>query len=395
MNNDCDIIIAGGGLAGATAALSLALNPQLNLQVTLIDPAPIPHQPKFDRPIAINHASVTTLKQLQLWDKLQPHAFPIKHIHVSQRGHFGKTRLHADDYKVDALGYNISLAKLTQTIQQTIIDDSNTQIIQGTIKEIDTTSSSHSACVTLASTTEQPETELNTKLIIAADGTQSPIRQQLNIDITHRDFDEVAIIATIDLDKDHQGTAYERFTDHGTIAMLPLSNKKVEMIWVSSTEQAQQLLTLNDHDFSCKLQHLFGNFLGSLDKISQRLSYPLKSTIAATNHQPHVVLLGNAAHTLHPIAAQGFNLALRNASLLIQSIEQGVHDQKDLGDASILQHYHQHQHASQQKTINMTNTIHDIFHAKFPLLKCTRSLGLIAFDCCPNLQKLLVKTAGV
>lgn len=356
-----DIVIIGAGLAGASLACALK-KPSLN--ITIIDAKPIPHSfESFDRPIALNYRSKEILETIGAWDTLKNHTHPIKHIHVSTQGKFGKTRLHAKDQDVEALGYNILLSTLTETLQNKMLAQNNVTLLAPmNLTKIE------------GHTLYCGEKILEANIIIAADGTRSKVRELLNIESTSTDYKETAIITTLELENDHEHTAYERFTPSGTLALLPLGEKCAELIWVVPTENAQKILAMDDALFLETIQKHFSNYV-VFKKTSARSSYSLTGLTTQKSVHGSIVLLGNSAHTLHPIAAQGFNLALRNTQLLADIL---MSDGKNtLEDYDILQQ------KAQDKTVGLTQFIRNIFTSHRAGSTCLRSILLQTLDCCP------------
>lgn len=356
-----DIVIVGAGLAGASLACALKNS---DLQIAVIDAKPVPHTfEHFDRPIALSYRSKEILENFGLWETLKHHAHPIKHIYVSTHRQFGKTRLHAKDQHLEALGYNILLSTLTHALQKMMLEQSHIELLCP--MRLDTIDGITLHC---------GEKTIDADIIIAADGTQSKVRELIHIESSTINYNETAIIATLELEQDHHHSAYERFTPNGTIAILPLHQKHVELVWVMPTPEAKKYLGLSDAAFLEALQKNFSGYL-LFKKISPRSSYPLTGLTTDKSVHGSVVLLGNAAHTLHPIAAQGFNLALRNTQLLANIL---------MSDGKYtLAEYDALAKKSQEKTRRLTSTIRNLFTAHFPGNNTTRSFLLQAFDVCP------------
>lgn len=303
-----DIIIVGGGLVGS--GLALALKP-LGLKIALIDAK----TPSFDdhRLFALNISSCHFLQNLNLWEALQADACAIHQVHVSKRGAYGSVRLKRDDVNVDALGYVIPAGVIERAMHQHLNDICVYQPAK--LTEIDP--QNHQVTI---ETTEGKKT-LAAPLIIGADGTHSTVRKLLSIETELHNYQQTAIVTITQLRRSHDHCAYERFVEKGAIALLPLPDNRCATIWTTDNEEAKVLLSISDSEFLEKLQSSFGTRLGRFVSTSQRFSYPLVRLEAKEAVRGPVMLLGNAHHTLHPIAAQGLNLALYEVASLVEEID--------------------------------------------------------------------------
>lgn len=324
MNNHVDIIIIGGGVVGAGLALGLSHH---QLKIGLIDARlPTANDPRL---FALNYSSCQFLKNIGLWPALQEYATPINEVYVTRRRHFGSVRLRSQDVGVVSLGHVIPAYQIEAAMNAALND-----IIQYRPAKL-TKLALHSDCGKLTIDTETGPINLSAPLIIGADGTDSTVRRLLNIETQEFDYHQTAIVTRTTVQRPHQGIAHERFIDKGAIAMLPLSGNECATIWTAEHQLAQQLLALSEEDFLKQLQREFGYRLGRLTGVAKRHSYPLKQVKAKEYNHECVYLLGNAAHTLHPIAAQGFNLALYEVAVLIEKITRqktlSVSEQQSIG----------------------------------------------------------------
>jgi 2-octaprenyl-6-methoxyphenol hydroxylase len=290
-----DIIIIGGGMVGAAMACALRTH---EFKVAMIDSTPL--TPSDDhRLIALNYSSVSLLKNLNIWPSLVSHACAIDEVHVSHRNHFGTTRLIASELKLTALGYVVPAKYINSALYENL--NQTTMIRPATLKTL--TQDTESATITVE--TPQGMKQLTAKIIIGADGTHSTVRKLLNIDTKTTDYQQCALVTTTDLNRSHHHIAYERFIENGgAIAMLPLAEKQAATIWTDSTENIAKLLRLTDSEFLQQLQKQFGYRLGKLKNIGKRYQYPLQMIQTKENVKQRIILIGNTAHTLHPIAAQ-------------------------------------------------------------------------------------------
>jgi 2-octaprenyl-6-methoxyphenol hydroxylase len=374
-----DIIIVGGGMVGASLACALQ---DTNLQIALIDAAPLNTQDD-PRLIALNHSSVCLFKNLGVWDMLAPFAAVISQVHISDRGHFGITRLTAVAAGVDALGHVVPAKNINLALEQRISTAANIHIFRpATLKKMLTTSTHVN--VTLATT--GGELALAGKLIIAADGTHSTVREELGIKTDVKDFQQSALVTVTSLQRSHQNIAYERFHSTGAIAMLPLPGLQVATIWTDSNNTIEKLMHLSDADFVAQLQNHFGYRVGKLLKTGKRFRYPLQHVTTANVMHDRIILIGNAAHTFHPIAAQGFNLALAEIAMLAEVIATDTTRQ----DWSAYQKWQtQRQRASQR----LSHELPRLFNDDFLPLTLARQVGMIGLDICPPLKNHFTQAA--
>jgi 2-octaprenyl-6-methoxyphenol hydroxylase len=319
-----DVVIVGGGMVCASLALALE-NSSLNIAIVEAAPWQTNQQPSYDdRGIALSYGSQRIFETMDVWQQLKPSCTPIQHIHVSDRGHFGVTRLHAENENVPALGQVITARDLGQTLVTKLSKQTHLSLFSPA-SVIGLSHSENVAEVTL----DNGQT-LKTKLVVAADGSQSSIRKLLDIQALEYDYKQTAITANVSTERPHQNWAYERFTDTGPIALLPLSENRSSLVWTVNTGHEQAILKSDDDEFLNLLQQRFGYRLGRFTKVGQRNSYPLKLVQADQAIQQRIVLIGNAAHSLHPIAGQGFNLGLRDVAVLADIICQQMNDCGDI-----------------------------------------------------------------
>jgi 2-octaprenyl-6-methoxyphenol hydroxylase len=371
-----DVIIIGGGMVGAAMACALQNSP---LKIALIDASPLDAGDDH-RLIALNHSSICILSNLKIWPALSPHAAAIQEIHVSHRGHFGMTKLHASDANLPFLGYVVPAKFINKALYEQF--NNVTLFRPATLNSLQQDEQGVTINVTIAN----QEQELTANVILGADGTQSTVRQLLNIATQVTDYQQSALVTTTTLSRSHQHVAYERFQQQGAIAMLPLQDNAVATIWTDSTTNIAHLLQLDENAFLEKLQNEFGYRLGKLQHISARYTYPLRMVQAEHKIKQRVLLLGNAAHTLHPIAAQGLNLALFEVAVLadyfLETAEKGV-ALKDFASSE------------QSISTRLSHQLSSVFSHDFLPINTARSLGMIGLDLCQPLKKYFIqKTLG-
>jgi len=307
-----DLVIVGGGLVGASLACALA---DLPLKIALID-AKIPTN-NDARLFGLNYSSCLFLKNLNLWPALQSYVSPIHEVHVSYQGHFGAVRLKRDELLLPELGHVIPAYIIEMALNKKLLSQKNITLYQPALLKKLTQDNQ----VTLMIEQNGKEEIIKSNLVIGADGVQSTVRDLLNIKTNNIDYQQTALVMRTTLQKEHASIAYERFMKTGAIAMLPLPNKEYATIWTVDNSLLAELKAISDEDFLLRLQKEFGYKLGKFIKVSERHHYPLKQVQAEKSLDQHVFLLGNALHALHPIAAQGLNLALYEVAVLVDGIK--------------------------------------------------------------------------
>lgn len=308
-----DLMIIGGGMVGATLAAVLK---NTDISIALVDEAKF-SSAEDERLIALNDASVTLFENSGIWSLLAPHATPIKQVHVSKQGRFGIARIDANVVGLSALGYVVPAKYINAALEAHLSEAKNITVIKpATLESL----SQDETGVELSIRTSKSLENYKAKLVIGADGSYSTVRALLQIPTEIVDYEQSALVTTTTLSRDHHHIAYERFLDEGAIAMLPLQDNKVATIWTASNDVIAGLMKLSDKDFLEELQKHFGYRLGRLEGIGKRAIYPLKMIKAKHQRQQNVCLIGNAAHTIHPIAAQGLNLALHEVAVAASAL---------------------------------------------------------------------------
>jgi 2-octaprenyl-6-methoxyphenol hydroxylase len=372
-----NIVIAGAGLVGLCFALC-AKNSGFSIQIVetqLSSILSLSHQ-THSRPISLSFGSVRILKALGVWEMLETHACPILSVHVSEQGRFGFTQFSASEHNVLALGYVVPYAKLHTALYQTALDANHI-----TISSIETIKKIHWQNKKIHIQTNSSDFESD--LFIAADGTQSRCRDLLGISFTEKEHDDIAMIFELTLSENHQHIAYERFTKHGVLAILPLHEKnKAQLVWTrKSGSGSEEVLAFLQSIFEGRLSII------STKKIAE---FPLKTVIAEKQIAPNAVVLGNAAHTIYPLAAQGFNLGLQDASLLAAMLQ----NQKNIGDRTFLEKYESKAKTHQEKIICLTEQLSTLF--ALPFIGKVRGLGLLTTDLIhPIKNRLAKRTMGL
>ncbi|MDC5681728.1 FAD-dependent monooxygenase [Acinetobacter baumannii] len=393
------VIIVGGGMVGLSLSLMLA---KANIAVKLLeavkypnydDQNVAPYHSSFDaRNTALSRRSVQIYQKLGLWDALQQHATPILQVHITEQGSFGKARLIAEQEKVESFGQVIENAwlgrvLLTQVRQQPLIE-----LIDG----VQVTALTQDAeQVHIEAQRGDELLKLESKLLIAADGRDSFCRQAIGVGVDVHDYDQVAIVTTVQTSKPHEHVGFERFSALGPLALLPLPGEyRRSVVWpVKKGTEGEWLGEENDQHFLDALQKTYGDRAGKFEKTGKRFSYPLSQVLAHKQAVGRVILMGNAAHTIHPVAGQGFNLCLRDADILLRYLVNQLSASDDIGNPDNLLAYEQARLSDQQRVIKFCDTVVRGFSNQNPLLKLIRNTGLIAFDVIPGVKPLVANYA--
>ena len=383
-----DILISGGGLVGASLACALGGR---GLRIGLIEAVPFgdSSQPSYDdRAIALAQGTQRIFTGMGLWDALAPRVTPIHQIHVSDRGRFGFTRLDRAEEGVPALGY-VALARdmgavLAEQLQR--LDDVEL-ICPARVSCVDI--ETDNAVVSVQS--DAGELTLQARLVVAADGAQSTLRELFDIPTTEWDYRQSAVITNITPERPHGQIAYERFTDTGPLALLPMSEQRCSVVWTLHASQVDEVMALDDAAFLARLQDRFGHRLGILQRVGKRVAYPLRLVRARQSVRPRLALIGNAAHTLHPIAGQGFNLGLRDVAALAEVVLDAQHAGEDIGADAVLQRYADWRQQDHRRVIAFTDGLTRLFTNPLPPIALARNLGLLALDLCPPAKRLFAR----
>ena len=391
-NSHYDIVIVGGGMVGIS--LALLLRAQQPWNILLIEaqelassygPVSGAYSSSFDaRSTALSWSSKNIYQSIGLWAQLKKHLSAIAQIHVSDRGHVGMTRIDAGDANVDALGYvvenqwlgSVLLNQLTKTDIQLL----------GSCK-LETIEPLASGMRLQLQQADKDLQTIETKLLVIADGAGSTTAQQLGIQSQSTPYDQTGIIANVSLEKPHGGVAYERFTDQSPMALLPLADFKGRprsaLVWTQPRAMAETLMAADEQAFLEQLQLRFGYRLGHFKQLGKRVAYPLALTTATEQVRRHLVVMGNAAHSLHPVAGQGFNLSLRDAAALANSLAEAG---DRIGDLAVLQNYQQQQAIDQRNTVLFSDSLPKLFGLSSSIVALGRNSGLLAMDLIPSLR---------
>ena len=385
--NRVSLAIIGGGLVGASLALALQAGAKARgWKIVLIEPfAPgNSYQPSYDaRSSALSYGARQIYERMGLWQAIAERAEPIKDIHVSDRGRFSTARLSSSEEGVPALGYVVENTWLGQSLWKSLDPDVISWRCPAEVIHMQPLEDGYRL-------TLNDETTLDCDLAVLADGGRSGLREQLGIHVRKRPYDHSALSANLTPSQPHAGMAFERFTDEGPMALLPLPDNRCALVWTRLGMDARRLAALDERSFLSELQAVFGYRLGTLKQVGARHLYPLSLVEAEEQVRPHLTILGNAAHSLHPIAGQGFNLSLRDAQALADAL---LASDKKPGDFATLLSYQQRQKLDQQLTIGFSDQVTRVFGSEQPLVSLGRNLGLLGLDLLPPAKRWFARQA--
>lgn len=386
------VIIVGGGMAGATLALAISELTQGALPVHLVEataPDSAEH-PGFDaRAIALAAGTCQQLARIGIWSHIVNYATPITRVHVSDRGHAGFVTLSAEDYRIAALGQVVELHDVGKTLFRLL------QKAPGVTLHCPERVSSFTRDEQQVSVVLDSGKVITGSLLVAADGSRSALGAQCGVSWQQTPYHQAAVIANVTTAVAHQGRAFERFTSHGPLAMLPMSQGRCSLVWCHPLEKQEQVLGWSDEKFCHELQKAFGWRLGNIVHAGTRSAYPLSLTTASSAISHRTVLVGNAAQTLHPIAGQGFNLGMRDVMSLAESVTEAWLAQRDVGGYAVLTRYRDRRHADKQATIGVTDGLVHLFANRWAPLVVGRNVGLMAMELfTPARDALAQRTLG-
>ncbi len=388
---DYDIIIAGGGMIGTSLALALA---PLNLKVAVVEAIArgADEQPSFDdRSTALSRSSQRMFEAMGLWPDIVAASTPIRNIHVSDKGRFGFAHIDAAEQEVEALGYVVINRVLGKVLQDALAGVETLEVMcpaRITAVVLD----DEQATVTVEE--QSGSKQLTSRLVVAADGANSAVRDMVGISAKQVSYDQWAVIGNLLTEKKPDNRAFERFTETGPIAMLPVADDRAAFVWIQSPDAAKEVLDLSDDDFTARIQDAFGHRLGRFSRVGKRTAYPL--SLSKTNGliSRRSVVVGNAAHGLHPVAAQGFNLGMRDVAALCDCIADARMETGELidcGDAAVLEDYAEWRGPDHRKLVHFTDGIVHLFGDVRGPVKLLRNIGMLGFDLIPGVRRTFAK----
>ena len=400
---DFDVVIIGAGLVGTSLVCALEkASKEYGLRLALVEthdvqqPRDVP--PSFDaRASALSWRTCTIYNQLGLWPELASQSEAITRVHVSEKGGFGVSRLQAADEGVPALGYVVKNHALGDVLLQRLKHFQASGVV--TLFSPETVQ--RLTPIPGGMGIELGSSDITAALVVLADGGRSGLMEQLGIEQTQRDYKQHGVIANIALDRPHGGTAWERFATTGPMALLPLTadnqyQHRVGLVWTVPDDQVNALCNLPDENFLALLQERFGYRAGRFMAVGKRDRYPLIMRIAKEQVRPALVVLGNAAHAIHPVAGQGYNLSIRDTLALAQNISTSLAQGVSVGDLGRLLQYQQQQLGDQGVVSRFCDGLVDLFSRTDDVSILARNLGLVALDYChPVKTKFTRKAMGL
>jgi 2-octaprenyl-6-methoxyphenol hydroxylase len=386
-----DVAIAGGGLVGASLALALS---SLKLKVALLEAHPFgsSDQPSFDdRTTAVSNGSRRIFEAIGVWPLLERDATAIRRIHISDQGRFGFARLDAKEQNLAALGFVVTNRMMGAALWRRLREQSIEVIAPARVVASEIAGDYRELRCEVGS---DASLTVQARLVIAADGAQSVVREAAGIGASSWDYGQHALVTNVFTQRFHDHVAYERFTDAGPLALLPMSEGRMGLIWTFPPNVAAEMQAASDQAFLARLQDAFGFRLGRFTRVGGRQIYPLALTRAEDHIAQRLVVVGNAAQSLHPIAGQGFNLGLRDAASIAEVLADGLEilgggADFDAGDGLLLNRYREWRGTDRQKIVGFTDGLVRLFTQPFGPLKFARDLGLLAFDLMPAAKDAL------
>ncbi|MGZ8261705.1 MAG: FAD-dependent oxidoreductase [Methylotenera sp.] len=377
-----NIIIVGGGPVGLTLALLLA---EQGVTVTVLEARKQAAAHGDNRALALSFGSKRILDKLGLWQRLEQYATAINSIHVSQKGSLGRTLLHARDYKQEALGYVLSYGALTAALDDALSNQSAVNFIF----EANAEAVIHGTNQASVSYTQNGESHsLTSALVVLADGGRS-LDEIAGLTRETKEYGHDALITKVRAELPHNNIAYERFTANGPMALLPNGERDFSLVWTGKKELIEPLLTLSDAEFLEQFHQQFGDRVGQFLSVEKRIIFPLKMSQLKAADTPHLVVIGNAAQTMHPVAGQGFNVGLRDAESLAQHIASST--DAALGSAQMLELYRASRKADTKGGLLFTDFLVNIFSNDIVGVSALRSAGLGLFDLMNPIKQHLVR----
>lgn len=386
---DYDVLIVGGGLVGNSLVLALQNS---GLRLALVEASSqqqLQNSPAGNRALALSAGTIKLLQALEAWDGIKSQTTAINHIHISDKGHFGKVRLSAKKERVESLGCVISAKNieghLASLVKQTGIKQIRPSYVVGLVATTD--------AIKVKLQQHNKTSNLTVKLIIGADGGQSTVRHLLGIPQQRINYHQSALVTTVKSSLPHKNTAFERFTASGPLAILPINKTECSVVWTRTQQEAKDLMASSKAVFLTQLQQCFGYTLGTLTLSAPRKALPLSLIRAQSMVAKRAVIVGNAVHQLHPVAGQGFNLGIRDVAQLAEMLLAQHQKKVDIGASDFLQRYATIRKKDHDFTIGFTNGLVNIFSTDWLPLAIARSISLTALDHIPMAKSLLAKHA--
>jgi len=383
-----DIVIVGGGMIGTSLALALA---PLPLSIALVEAVARKgiEQPSFDeRSTALSRSTQRMFEAMGLWAEVSAASTPITNIHVSDQGRFGFSHIDAEEQGVAALGHVVINRVLGEVLQSHLDACENVDLYcPASIERIELGPQDVRASIIA----EGRAKELCGRLLVAADGANSTVREMMGISVQKRDYEQSAVIGNLLTEIELSHRAFERFTPQGPLALLPVAEGRAGFVWTVSRADAEHVLALDDNKFLSELQAQFGGRLGKFSRVGKRVAYPLMLSKALRLTATRSVLVGNAAHGLHPVSAQGFNLGMRDVAALCDCVADALRDSVDPGAATVLDRYADWRRPDHKKLVHFTDKLVRLFGSRRAGAGVLRNIGMIGFDLIPGVRRTFAR----
>lgn len=383
-----DVIISGGGMVGAALACALSGH-GLRIAVVEAMQREIREEAGYDeRAIALAWGTRRIFDGLGLWDELADAATAIHSIHVSERGRPGMVHMDRESENLPAIGYVVPARAIGVVLDAAVARAEDVDVYcPATLTEV----AYSDASVSVQLVRDTNKTELQASLLVAADGADSYLREQAGIDCRETDYRQTAIVTNVTPQLPHNHIAYERFTPEGPVALLPMSEQRCGVVWTVATDQADAVMALDDDAFLSQLQARFGQRLGRLQRVGRRQAWPLRLVSATASVARRLALVGNAIHTLHPVAGQGFNLGARDVAVLAEVLVEARRRGEDIGAPGVLARYGIWRQRDHRNVTLFTDGLARLFTLPLPALGAVRSAGMLALDLLPPAKRLLTR----
>ncbi len=393
--NEFDIVICGGGLVGASLAVALDSS---NLKVALIESAILGNsqQPSFDsRMLALTFSAKKILSSWDIWDQLPfRQVSPINDIFVTEQGSRVKATMSATDIGCEALGWNVEANAIGKSLYQRLNGRANVEVITPA-KAHNINVSRDTATVTVS--IGKSVRRISANLAVIADGGRSELCGQLGFELEQRRYRQNALVCQLDMDEKHFGRAYEIFTLHGPIALLPIRDRSYALVWTHRAAASNDLLGYSEQEFIQKLEQELGEKSPRFVKlINKRVVYPLYRSWLKCAVSERAVAVGNAAHVVHPVAGQGLNLGLREIAMLAEELIKYRNRGWDVGSLTVLQNYERRRQSEGRSVVLFTHGLVRIFADSRPWMRLARRIGIFAIsNYSPSRRFLLRRTTGL